>query len=242
MIAQNDNRGFEIAQESEMADNGWNSSEMELMMTLKNKSGQETIRKLRGIMIEVENDGDKSLVVFDNPTDVKGTASLVYTHKTGSDDQWLYLPALKRIKRISSRNKSGPFMGSEFAFEDMASQEIEKYEHKFIEASKANDEECYLVERYPVDKKSGYKRQQVWFNKGNYRIEKIDYYDRKDQLIKTLTYSGYKSYKDKFWRADKMVMVNHRTGKETVIEYLFHRLDIGLTDNDFSQNSLKNVK
>jgi len=240
--AQSDDKGFQIAQEAEKADNGWNSAEMELTMTLKNKSGQKTTRKLRSIMLEVENDGDKSLVVFDNPTDVKGTASLVYTHKTKDDDQWLYLPALKQIKRISSRNKSGPFMGSEFAFEDMASQEIEKYDHKFIEESIANEEECYLVERYPVDKNSGYKRQQVWFNKANYRIEKIDYYDRKDQLIKTLIYSGYKSYKVNFWRANKMVMVNHRTGKETVIDYLFHKLDIGLTDDNFSQNSLKNVK
>lgn len=240
--AQNDSKGFEIAHKAEIKDNGWKSAEMELTMTLKNKSGQETIRKLRSIMLEVDGDGDKSLVVFDNPTDVKGTASLVFTHKVGDDDQWLYLPALKQVKRISSRNKSGPFMGSEFAFEDMASQELEKYNYKFLNEGRANDANCYVVERYPVDKNSGYTRQQVWYNKDNYRIEKIDYYDRKDKLVKTLSYSGYKLYNNTFWRADRMEMVNHQTGKETLIEYVFHRLDVGLTEEDFTQNSLRNAK
>src|SRR5215211_3869190 len=129
--------GIAVAREADKRDNGWASVSISFTMTLKNRSGQETVRKLHSYMLEVEDDGDKSLVVFDNPSDVKGTASLVYSHKKGDDDQWLYLPALKQVKRISSSNKSGPFMGSEFAYEDVSFQEVEKFAYKYLGLSKA---------------------------------------------------------------------------------------------------------
>ena len=239
-IAQDN--GITIAKEADKRDNGWASVSMSFTMTLKNKSGQETVRKLHSYMLEVKDDGDKSLVVFDNPSDVKGTASLVYSHRKGDDDQWLYLPALKQVKRISSSNKSGPFMGSEFAYEDVSSQEVEKFTYKYISSSTANEQECLLVERYPVDKNSGYHRQQVWFNKANYRVEKIDYYDRKDVLIKTLTYTGYKLYGQKFWRPDEMRMYNHQTGKQTITRFSSYQFGVKLSGDDFTENTLKDAK
>jgi len=94
-------------------------------MTLRNRAGKESLRNVRIKNLEVDGDGDKSLSIFDEPADVKGTTSLTWSHSDKPDDQWLYLPALKRVKRISSKNKSGPFMGSEFAFEDIGSQEVD---------------------------------------------------------------------------------------------------------------------
>ena len=91
------------------------------------KQGQESRRQLRVQVLEVSDDGDKSLFVFDEPRDVQGTAFLIHAHREDADDQWLYLPALKRVKRISSANRSGSFMGSEFAYEDMTAQEVEKF-------------------------------------------------------------------------------------------------------------------
>lgn len=242
LAQSNEQKGLIIAQQSDSLDNGWASAAIGFTMTLRNKSGQETVRKLHGQILEVKNDGDKSLMIFDNPVDVKGTASLVYTHKTGDDDQWLYLPALKQVKRISSSNKSGPFMGSEFAYEDMASHEVEKYAYKYVELSISNNEECQLVERYPVDKKSGYTKHQVWFNKSNHRIEKIDFYDRKATLVKSLTYHDYKLYLNKYWRATRMLMVNHQTGKQTELNFSEYKFGIGLTEEAFTQNSLVNAK
>ena len=118
-------KGLAIAVEADRRNTGFENSTADMLMILKNRHGQESRRQMRFRNLEVEGDGDKSLTIFDSPMDVKGTAFLNYTHKEGDDDQWLYLPALKRIKRISSRNKSGSFMGSEFAYEDIASQEIE---------------------------------------------------------------------------------------------------------------------
>ena len=136
--------------------------------------------------LEGTTDGDKSLIIFEKPRDVKGTATLTFTHKEGSDDQWLYLPAIKRVKRISSNNKSGPFMGSEFAYEDLSSQEVEKYNYKHLRDETFDGKDCYVVERIPMDKYSGYTKQVAWIDKAEYRALKIDFYDRKKSLLKTL--------------------------------------------------------
>lgn len=240
-FAQNANqKGLEIAKAADQADQGFESTSVDLTMVLRNKQGQESKRSLSNKILEMAADGDKSLIVFNNPKDVKGTATLTYSHKVGSDDQWLFLPAVKRVKRISSNNKSGPFMGSEFAYEDLSSQEVEKYTYNFLKEEKANGSTLLVVERDPVDPKSGYKRQIAWYNKDKaYRLEKIEFYDRKNSLLKTLTYSGYQKYQSKYWRAGKMKMVNHQTDKETELLFTNYKFGIGLSDNDFSQNSLK---
>ena len=129
-------KGLAIAQEADRRDSGFGNYTNDVEMILKNKQGQESTRKIRSKTLEVADDGDKSLTIFDEPRDVQGTALLSFTHKEGPDDQWLYLPALKRVKRISSDNKSGPFMGSEFAYEDITSQEVDKYTYKYISDEK----------------------------------------------------------------------------------------------------------
>lgn len=236
-------KGLAIAQETERRDAGFKDTTLSLIMTLRNRHGQESIRKIRMKVLEVDGDGDKSLTIFDNPRDVKGTAFLNYTHKTRDDDQWLYLPALKRVKRISSRNKSGSFMGSEFSYEDFSSQEVEKYTYKWIRDEVYDDQECFIVELYPVDKKnSGYTRQVTWIDKKEYRTLKVEYFDRKNSHLKTLTFSGYRKYLDKYWRSGKMNMVNHQNGKSTSLEFSDYEFSTGLKDSDFNKNALKRAK
>jgi hypothetical protein len=235
-------KGLEIAIEADNRDTGFNDSVSELTMILRNRNGEESTRQIRNQTLEVPGDGDKSLVIFDQPKDVKGTAFLSFTHKSGPDDQWLYLPALKRVKRISSDNKSGPFMGSEFAFEDISSQEVEKYTYNYLRDETYEQLDSYVYERFPVDENSGYNRQVVWMDKDHYRVMKIDFYDRKDTLLKTLTYHGYKQYLDKYWRSGKMAMVNHQTGKSTDLLWEQYEFATGLTESDFSQNSLKRAR
>ncbi len=236
-------RGLAIAIEADQRDNGFQDFTAELRMVLRNKHGDESLREMRIKTLEVDGDGDKSLTIFDTPRDVKGTVFLTYTHKVGDDDQWLYLPALKRVKRISSRNKSGSFMGSEFSYEDIASQEIEKYTYKWIRDEMYLDRECFVIERYPVDKKnSGYTRQVTWLDKEEYRSWKVEYYDRKDSLLKTLEVTDYERYLDRFWRSVAMHMVNHQNGKSTDLEWTGYAFRVGLEDDDFSSNSLKRTR
>lgn len=235
-------KGLAIAVEADKRDEGFGDSTADMTMELRNKQGDSSTRYIRIKTLEVIGDGDKSMSIFDEPADVKGTAFLTFSHAIKPDEQWLYLPALKRVKRINSKNKSGPFMGSEFAYEDIASQEIEKYTYKYLRDETLNGIDCFVIERYPAYEHSGYTRQVVWINKAEYRPEKVVFYDRKNSLLKTLTYDGYQQYLDKFWRADQMNMENHQTGKSTTLTWSNYQFRTGLEDRDFNKNSLKRAR
>ena len=235
-------KGFAIAIEDDKRDNGFQDFTASMVMILKNRQGEESSRKIRNKTLEVKNDGDKSLSIFDWPRDVKGTALLNFTHKTGNDDQWLYLPALKRVKRISSANKSGSFMGSEFSYEDITSQEVEKYTYKWIRDEEYRDEKCFVFERYPVYKNSGYTRQVVWLDHKDYKILQIKFYDRKGALLKILNQSDFKQYLGKYWYPGTMYMENHQTGKSTLVTWKNYKFRNGLRSKDFSKSSLKRAR
>ncbi len=235
--------GLKIATDASDRNDGFGNFTARQVMVLRNKQGQESRRQLRIKVLEVADDGDKSLMVFDEPRDVKGTALLTHAHKKEADDQWLYLPALKRVKRISSSNKSGSFMGSEFSYEDLSTPEVEKFTYRYLRDEPCGDLTCTVCERFPVDKKaSGYSRQVVWQDKDALRIWKVEYYDRKDAHLKTLTIGTYKQYLDKYWRAGEMNMVNHLTGKSTDLTWADYQFRTNLRDRDFSKTGLKRIR
>ncbi len=235
-------KGLQIAIEANKRDDGWIDSKVNLEMILKNARGDQSHRQMRLRSLEVIGDGDKSLTIFETPPDIEGTGLLTFSHKVEDDDQWLNLPALKRVKRIASKNKSGPFVGSEFAFEDLSSQEVEKYTYKYLRDELLAGSECFVVERYPVDKYSGYTRQVVWLDKAHYRTLKVDYYDRKASLLKSLTSTEFEEYLDKFWRPGRMTMFNHQTGKSTELIWRDYQFSTGLADADFTRNSLQRAR
>ena len=237
-----EDKGLAIAVEDDKRDNGFNDYTAEAVMILKNRQGDESVRHLRFKVLEVEGDGDKNITIFDRPGDIKKTAFLNYTHPQGDDDQWLYLPALKRVKRISSSNKSGPFVGSEFAYEDITSQEVEKYTYKWIRDEEFEGQKSFVFERYPAYENSGYTRQVVWLDQKDYKTLKVDFFDRKNSLLKTLTLTGHKKYLDKYWYPAEMNMVNHQTGKSTKFQWKNYKFRTGLSAKDFNKNSLKRAR
>lgn len=237
-------KGLEIAMERKARDTGWQDSESNITMKLTNYQGESHLRGLRIKSLEVDGDGDgdKSLTIIDNPADVKGTALLSHFHIAEADDQWLYLPSLKRTKRISSRNKSGPFMGSEFAYEDLSSFEVEKYSYNYLRDDAYDGREVYVMDHYPKDRYSGYTKQTVWLDKENYRPYKVEFYDRKKSLLKTLHFEDYQLYLNRFWRSHKMTMINHQTGNTT--ELLTHHLEFrrGLREGVFTRSALQRAR
>ncbi|MDO6566356.1 outer membrane lipoprotein-sorting protein [Alteromonas sp. 1_MG-2023] len=235
-------KGLEIAKERKARDRGWNNSESEVLMVLRNAQGQKANRKLTVKSMELANDGDKSLTVFQSPRDVKGTAFLSFSHVFDADEQWIYLPALKRVKRIASKNKSGPFVGSEFAFEDMTSFEVEKFSYKYVGDDTVNGEACFVLEQTPQYDFSGYTLQKVWIDKSHYRVYKTEFYDRKGALLKVLELKDYKLYKDKYWRPSRSDMRNVQTRKSTALITENMVFDTDLSESDFNKNSLKRAR
>lgn len=236
-------KGHNIFQEAEDRGEGYVDNQSEMLMILKNKQEATSEREMSVKSLEGKGDaGDMSLMVFMSPKDQKGTALLTHQHKDRDDDQWLYLPALKRVKKIASSKKSGPFMGSEFSFEDIGGQSIEDYTYKYLKDEAFEGQDCFVVESYPVDKNSGYTRIVTWVDKEHYRTLKAEFYDRKSSHLKTMTASGFKQYEGKFWRPSELLMVNHQTGRSTVLKQQNIQFKTGLSDSDFNKNSLKRAR
>jgi Outer membrane lipoprotein-sorting protein len=212
-------------------------------MVLRNAAGAQSKRTLQIRTLEVPSEdlGDKSLIIFDSPRDIDGTALLSHAKILDPDDQWLFLPALKRVKRISSVNKSGPFVGSEFAFEDFTALELMKYSYKFLREESCGEFMCDVIERYPQYEYSGYTRQVSWVDQEVFQVRKVEFYDRRNELLKTLTLKNYQLYKDKYWRALEFSMVNHQTGKSTDLIYDDYVFGVGLRENDFVKGVLRRI-
>ena len=238
-----DERGFEIAARSDRTDLGFGDSEVELRMILRNAAGQESTRSLRIVTLEKPDEtvGDKSLVVFDTPRDIEGTALLSHAKILDPDDQWLYLPALKRVKRISSANKSGPFVGSEFAFEDFTAIELNKFDYTYVGAEPCGDLVCDVLERAPRYENSGYAKQLAWVDQVDFQIRKVEFYDRRGDLLKVLKLTDYRNY-DGIWRAHKLSMSNVQTNKQTDLIYGEYTFGTGLGENDFVKGRLSRLR
>lgn len=236
-------KGYDIALRSDRSDEGFGDSRVTARMVLTNRAGQETVRNFSFSTLEKEDDtvGDKSLVVFESPRDVEGTALLSHAKILDPDDQWLFLPALKRVKRISSSNKSGSFVGSEFAFEDFTITELNKYTYKYIGEEELDGLTTDVTERFPRYENSGYTKQKSWTDQDIFQARKVEFYDRKDALLKTLYLSDYREY-DGIWRAHTLKMVNAQTGKETVLAYDDFEFKTGLDSNDFEQGILTRLR
>jgi len=237
-------KGFAIAARADRTDRGFTDSRVEMKMVLRNAAGQESNRTLALNTLEIPDEqvGDKTLIVFESPADIDGTALLSHAKILDADDQWLYLPALKRIKRISSVNKSGPFVGSEFAFEDFTALELNKYTYKYLREEPCGDMTCDVVERKPRYEHSGYTRQVAWTDQRDFQVRKVDFYDRRGDLLKTLEQKDYRQYNDKFWRAHLLAMTNHKTKKSTDLVFGEFAFKTGLRDRDFVKNTLKRTR
>ena len=229
---------YEVAQKSEDVMKGFEDSIATMQMTLINAKGQKKIRTMKMQVLEGKVE-DKSLMEFLTPSDVKGTKFLSYEHIDKDDDQWLYLPALKRVKRIASKNKSGSFMGSEFSYEDLGSFNLEKYSYSGeAEEVIVDKKPMYKISYVPISKYSGYTKHISWIDKKDFLIYKIEYYDRKKKLLKTAYFSDYK-YFDGVPRIGSIVMKNIQNDKTTKLIWIDEKIKNSLKDKNFHKRYLK---
>lgn len=233
-------KGYAIAERSDKSDAGFGASTVRLTMTLADPRGRETVRELQIDTLEKEGEGngDKSLTRFFSPPDVEGTALLSHAKILDPDDQWLYLPGLRRVKRISSSNKSGPFVGSEFAFEDLTANELGKYEYAYLETIEEDGLTLDKLECRPLYERSGYTKLNCYYDAEIFQPRKLEFFDRGGNLLKTLQLLDYREYEGGYWRSHRQVMTNHLTGKSTSLEFGDFEFGIELNERDFEPSAL----
>jgi len=228
----------EIAKKSYAIIANYQSSLSKTTMILKNAHGVENIRKIEIKKIEGE-DGDKSLLTFLYPDDLKGTKLLSFEVIGADDKQWLYLPSLKRTKRISSRNKSGSFMSSEFSYEDISSQNYKNYSYSGEAKEVTKDGVKYFkITRVPKDKNSGYSKQILWIDTKNYLTKFGEYYDKQNRLLKKIHFSNYKKI-DGVQRVIQILIENVQNKKSSSLRWDKDEIKIKIKSKDLSKRALK---
>jgi len=195
-------------------------------MTLVTSRG-ETRERGNTTLVKLQPNGIDStiLVKFHAPTEIKGTGFLLVEHSDGEDDQWIYLPALKKSRRLVANNKKDSFVGSDFSYGDVSLPRVAAYQHAFLSSAPVGGTDCYVVESTPANESirtnSGYARKISWIRKDNFIEAKVEYFDLGNRLLKTQTTSNYKlveSAPDR-WFAQQREMLNHQTGHKTLLRF-----------------------
>lgn len=234
-----EDRGLAIMQEQEKINAGYQSEVSLFKMTLVNANGDRSERTMEFRTLEGPAEGDKTLIIFKAPADINGTGLLTHQNKTGDDHQWLYLPALRRIKRIASSNRSSSFVGSEFTYEDMIPLELAKYRFKYLREDTVGDQAVWVVESLPQSKDSAYSRTELFVRKDNHQTVRIHFYDRKGERMKGESFESWSKLDGNWWRARIIRMENFLTRKTTMLETIQIKLRTGLSARDFETRTLE---
>ena len=230
------NQAYDIVKKMTTDGEGFGFEESEISMTLVDAYGKEAHRKLKAFVQEDLKNGNKSLIEFTIPFDVKGTKLLSWRSKNDDNSQWLYLPKLKRVKKLLGSQQSGSFMGSEFSYEDISGSELEKYNYELV---KETDQE-YIIESKPK-KESGYSKIIATYYKQYGAPTHAEYYDRKKVLLKESKIDGYTVYefsKKKVFKPAKIVMKNRQTKKSSILTWDKRKIQESLPATYFSPNSM----
>lgn len=208
-------------------------------MTLINKRGKARERTVMLLSKDYGKDS-KSLMFFQSPADVKGTGFLQYEYDDPSkdDDSWLYLPALKKVKRISGSSENDYFMGTDFTYDDMGERSVDEDTHTLIREEEIDGQKCWVVESIPVDEDYMYSKKISWIRQESLVALKVEYYNRQGNLMKILTIPDVRK-QDGFWTAFRMEMDNHQEKHKTVLEITEMSYNQGLKDSLFRVSTLE---
>jgi len=209
-----------------------------LTMTLENKSGQTRIRKIKQFSKDM-GDVEKSIMFFMSPADIKNTSFMNWTYDDGdkSDDQWIYLPALKKTKRISSDSKSDYFMGSDFTYDDLGDRKLDADTHKLLREETIEGKECYVVESISKDEDYMYSKTITWIRKDNFVGLKKEFYDEDEDLLKTLSIKKVEQISG-YWVISHSVMKNSQKNHSTNIELSNIKINTGVSSSKFSERMM----
>ncbi len=215
---------------------------MQMKMTLINRRGRTRVREMVSYSKDYGKDS-KTLFYFRQPADVKGVGFLTwdYNNPRKDDDKWLYLPALRKVKRISGSSKNDSFMGSDLTYDDMGDRAVDEDRHKFLREGTVDGHECWVIESVPVDKDYMYSKVVSWVRKDALVRVKSVFYDRQNRLLKTMKKTGLKKHSG-FWVAFRTEVENVQDSHRTVFELSDVVFDSGISGSLFRVSTLKRGK
>ena len=207
----------------------------DLTMTLTNSAGNNRIREIKQFSKDF-GDMEKKIMFFVSPADVKNTSFMNWSYdKVGKDDdQWIYLPALKKTKRISSDSKSDYFMGSDFTYDDLGDRQPNQDVHKLLREEKVNGEDCYVVESVSKDKNYMYSKTITWIIKDKWIGLKKEFYDEDEDLLKILKVNKYEDIGG-FWIITNTEMKNEQKDHKTIMILKNVKINTGIDDGKFTE-------
>lgn len=212
-------------------------------MALINKKGKQRRRSLTIMSKEYPGKLHKILIRFTAPESIYGAALLIAENKNRSDDEWLYLPALKKIKKISTSERSHSFMGSEFSYEDLHREVLDDFAYELKGSETVDGQDCFLVEATPTSQRklaeTGYGKRILWIRKDIFFKVKVEYYDKKGRLLKTETDDMLTEISSGKYRMNRITMVNIKTGKKTVLESTSRSINKGIPSTRFTATYLE---
>lgn len=234
--------GREIAQKIKDRPDG-DTRQSELVMKLINKRGSVRERKLISYSIDVGKGKKdrKSIMFFQYPGDVKGTGFLTwdYDDPGRDDDKWLYLPAMKKTRRISgSSAKQDYFMGSDFTYDDMGSRNVDEDTHKLLGEENIGGHKCWKLESTPKDKREIYSRKIAYIRQDCLIPVKVEYYDKMGKLHRRMELSDIVKVEG-FWIAKKLHMTNVQTEHQTILEINNPKYNIPMKEANFNVTTLE---
>jgi len=210
----------------------------DLTMTLINKSGKKRIRKIKQFTKDMDN-MEKSIMFFQSPADVKNTSFMNWTYDddSKSDDQWIYLPALKKTKRISSDSKSDYFMGSDFTYDDLGDRKLDDDTHKLIGTETIDGVDYYLVESTPKDEEYMYSKTKTWIRKDIFIGLKKEFYDEDEELLKILHIKKFEEISG-LMIITKSEMHNVQKNHKTTMVLSDIEINTGMSDSKFTERMM----
>ncbi|OUS03287.1 hypothetical protein A9Q81_07855 [Gammaproteobacteria bacterium 42_54_T18] len=234
--------GVDIIRRAELNATGFKDMVNRVSMTLIDSEGSVSEREMLIKIITLDEGESKTLTVFTKPSREKGFALLTHSHRSTADDQWLYLPASKRIKKIASNSVGSSFRGSEFTYEDIASQHRDHYRFDYINTESCGEKRCYVIDRFPEFDESSYTKTRLYIDTEYYLVQKGEFFDVKKTLFKTMLATNYIKHKNGVWKPESIVMENHNTHDKTEIRSLELKFDVGLSEREFSKLSLRKIR
>jgi hydrophobe/amphiphile efflux-3 (HAE3) family protein len=219
-------------------------SQSRVTMTLRNSQGQERIRESDNLTRLQPGSADSQRVVrFSSPADVKGTAILLVEHSKADDDMWIYLPALKKVRRLVASNKKDSFAGSDFSYGDVIGHQPADWKHQLVGSEDVGGEPCFVIESVPgsnaVRESSGYSKRKSWISKARFVLVKLQAWDTEGQLLKEASYSDFKvGDKPDRWVPMRIQAKNVQTGHQTDLVFRGYRIEPAIAADVFSANSL----